>query len=252
MLLVEKNAVIYGGGGAIGSAVAHAFAREGANVFLAGRTMKTLEDVAKDIRSAGGNVEAAKLDALDERAVDDHFAGLVATAGHIDISLNVISVGDIQGIALADMTLEDFERPVATAVRTQFLTTRAAARHMRKRKSGVILTFGGCNRDPIRNYFIGGFQVSLGAVDVLRKQLASELGQFGVRVITLESGGVVETLPRDFEGRDDIIDMVVGETMLNRAATFEDIGNAAVFAASDMARSMTGAVLNLTCGAIVD
>jgi short chain dehydrogenase len=70
MLLEGKNAVIYGGGGSIGGAVARAFASEGANIFLAGRTLATLDEAAAQIRSAGGEVETARVDALDERAVD--------------------------------------------------------------------------------------------------------------------------------------------------------------------------------------
>jgi 3-oxoacyl-[acyl-carrier protein] reductase len=184
VLLESKNAVTYGGGGSIGGAVARAFAREGAKVHLAGRTLDRLEDVAEEIRSAGGAVETAQLDALDERAVDEHADAVATESGGIDISFNLISLGDVQGTPLAEMALEDFERPVVTAVRTQFLTSRAAARHMIGQGSGVILTFGGAGgRDPIRDYYtggfqvaLGGFQVALGAVDVLRRQLACELG----------------------------------------------------------------------------
>jgi 3-oxoacyl-[acyl-carrier protein] reductase len=179
MLLEDESAVIYGGGGKVGAAVAPAFAREGARVSLAGRTLEGLEEVAEEIRSAGGAAETAQVDALDERAVDEHADALAERAGSIDVSINLISYADLQGTPLAQMPLEDFERPVVTAVRTQFLTSRAAARHMVRQGSGVILTFGGAGgRDPIRDYasggfqvYLGGFQVALGAIDVLRRQL---------------------------------------------------------------------------------
>ena len=90
MLLQGKNAVIYGAGGAIGGAVARAFAREGANVFLAGRTLESLDEVAEEIRSAGGVAETAQVDALDEQAVDQLADAVGASAGGIDISFNVI------------------------------------------------------------------------------------------------------------------------------------------------------------------
>jgi 3-oxoacyl-[acyl-carrier protein] reductase len=130
MLLENKNAVIYGGGGSVGGAVAFAFAREGANIYLAGRTLESLEEVAKQIRSAGRAAETAQVDALDEQAVDEHADAVAASAGGIDVSFNLISVGDVQGTPLAEMPLEDFERPIMTAVRTQFLTSRAATRHL--------------------------------------------------------------------------------------------------------------------------
>jgi 3-oxoacyl-[acyl-carrier protein] reductase len=251
MLLENKNAVIYGAGGSIGSAVARAFAREGARVHLAGRTIESLEQVAEEIRSAGGVAEMAQVDALDETAVDEHANAVVASAGGIDISFNLISVGDVQGTPLAEMPLEDFERPVMIAVRTQILTSRAAARHMSKQGSGVILFFGGYG-DPLPDYYLGGFQVALNAIESLRRQLASELGPYGIRAVTLQTGGVPETIPESFDGRERIVEGIVGLTMLKRAATLEDVGNVAAFAASDLARTMTATALNISCGAIVD
>jgi 3-oxoacyl-[acyl-carrier protein] reductase len=251
MLLEDKNAVIYGAGGAIGGAVARAFAREGAKVHLAGRTLGSLEEVAEEIRSAGGMAETARVDAIDETAVDQHADAVAASAGGIDISFNLISVRDVQGTPLAEMPLGDFERPVMTAVRTQFLTSRAAARHMISQGSGVILFFGGYG-DPVPEYYIGGFQVALNAIEFLRRQLASELGPHGIRAVTLQTGGVPETIPDSFEGREVITEGIVGQTMLGRAATLDDVGNVAAFAASDHARTMTATALNISCGAIVD
>ena len=250
MMLDGKNAVIYGAAGAIGSAVTRAFAREGATVHLAGRTASKLDEVAAQIRGDGGKAETAVVDALDEEAVDRHADAVAAEAGSLDISFNLISVGDVQGTPLAEMTLADLEQPITNAVRTTFLTSRAAARHMMRQKSGVILTFGG-TADPMRDYFIGGFQIALAAVYVLRNQLAAELGSHGIRVVTLLTGGIVDTIPDDFEGRDTIVDGIVGTTMLGRAATFDDVGNVAAFAASDRARTITASAINITCGSIV-
>lgn len=251
MLLEEKNAVIYGGGGAIGGAVARGFAREGARVFLAGRRLATLEEVAEDIRSAGGAAETAEVDALDERAVDAHAEAVAADAGGIDISFNLISHGDVQGTPLAEMALADFERPVVTAVRTTFLTARAAARHMIGQGGGVILVFGGTG-DPLRDYYLGGLQVAFEALESMRRQLASELGPHGVRVVTLRTGGVPETIPAGIDGRERIVGDIETMTMLGRAATLEDVGNVAAFVASDRARTMTAATANISCGALVD
>ena len=253
MLLENRNAVVYGGAGAIGNVVAKAFARAGARVYLAGRTSTTLDAVADSIRSDGGLAEVAVVDALDEVGVDALVDRVVAEVGHLDISFNLIDVQDVQGTPLAEMSWDDFDKPVTTALRSTFLTARAAARQMIRQRSGVILTFGGGGaRNPIRHYSIGGFIVSLAAVDTFRRQLAAELGEYGIRVLTIETGGLMETLPKDFPGRDDIADMLVEPTMLGHTATLEDIGNVAVFAASDLARSMTGTILNTTCGASVD
>jgi 3-oxoacyl-[acyl-carrier protein] reductase len=191
VLLEGKSAVIYGGGGTVGGAVARAFAREGAKVFLAGRTLEKLDAVAADVRAAGGEAEVAVVDALDERSVDEH-AGEI---GRIDISFNLISLGDVQGTPLIEMSVDDFMAPVVNAVRSTFLTTRVAGRAMVRQGSGVILNFGGSG-EPLRDYSIGGLQIAYEALEAMRRQLASELGRHGVRVVTLRTGGVIDSIPR--------------------------------------------------------
>lgn len=254
MLLESKNAVIYGGGGSIGGAVARAFAREGAKVFLAGRTLETLEEVAEEIRSAGGAAETAQVDALDEAAVDQHADAVAAEAGGIDVSFNLITHPHTHGTPMAEMAVDDFMAPVETAARTTFLTSRVAARHMIPRRSGVILAFGGPGdrSGPLRDYYLGGTQVAFDAIETIRRQLSVELGKHGIRVVTLATGGIPETFPEDFDGREAVTQMIEDETLLGRAATLEDVGNAAVFAASEWGRSMTAAIVNVSCGALVD
>jgi 3-oxoacyl-[acyl-carrier protein] reductase len=251
MLLEDKNAVIYGGGGAIGGAVARAFAREGATVFLAGRTLAPLELVADEIRAAGRSAETAEVDALDERAVDEHADAVAARAGGIDISFNLISHDVVQGTPMAEMDVADYVRPVEIAVRTTFLTSRAAARHMTRQGSGVILAFGG-EGDPVRGWHLGSLLVVFHAIESMRRQLASELGRHGVRFVTLRTGGVPESIAEGFQGRDRIVASIDDATMLGRAATLADVGNVAAFVASDQARSMTAATVNVSAGALID
>lgn len=198
MLLDGRNAVIYGGYGQVGHAVATGLADEGAVIHLTGRNHGKLQAAASRIRAFGGTVHTAVVDALDGEQVTAHADAVVRSAGSIDISFNAISLGDIHGTPLVEMSLESFERPVLTSARTMFLTTRAAARHMIRQRSGVLLFFGGDDgHDPVRDYCIGGFQVAIGLVDTLRRQLAAELGPYGVRAVTLQPGGIVETIPPD-------------------------------------------------------
>jgi 3-oxoacyl-[acyl-carrier protein] reductase len=251
MLLQDKNAVIYGGGGSIGGAAARAFAREGARVFLAGRTQTKLDQVASQIREAGGVVETALLDALDEKAVDEHADAVAAQAGSLDISFNLITHPHTHGTPMYEMSVDDYAAPVETAVRTTFLTWRAAARHMIGQGGGVLLVFGG-DGPPMRDYDLGGTQVAFTALESMRRQLSAEAGRHGIRVVTLRTGGIPEAMPEGAEVRDEIIEMTEKATMLGRAATLEDVGNAAAFAASDWGRTMTAATINVSCGALVD
>lgn len=236
MLLEAKNAVIYGGAGAIGGAV--------------GRTLATLDAVADDIRTAGGAAETAAVDALDPAAVDAHMDAVAATAGSVDVCFNLIAHPYTHGTPLAEMALDDFMASVVGGLSTTFLTSRAAARHMIRRRSGVILMFGG-DGDPMRDYYIGGTQVAFAAIESFRRQLACELGPHNVRVVTLRTAGIPESIP-DLEGVQAIVEGIEKATMLGRAATLEDVGNAAAFAASDWARTMTAATINVSCGALID
>jgi 3-oxoacyl-[acyl-carrier protein] reductase len=192
MLLENKVAVIYGAGGSIGRAVARTFAREGARVFLTGRTREKLDKIADEIRSSEGVADTAVVDALNEQAVDAYIDAVVKQAGYIDISFNLISYGDVQK-PLMKISVEDFMQPIMNAMRTQFLTTRAAARHMVRRGSGVILHFGGGG--PQTQPGLGGFKITLDAIEGLRRQWAVELGPHGIRVITLKTGGIPESIP---------------------------------------------------------
>src|SRR5713226_2205137 len=142
MILQDKVAVIYGAGGAIGGAVARAFASEGARLFLTGRQRASVETVAKEIVSAGGNAEAAEIDALDEQAVDKHLQSVIDKAGRVDISFNAVGIPDekILGVPLVEIDVEQFLLAIASYTRSYFLTARLAARRMVQNKSGVIMT----------------------------------------------------------------------------------------------------------------
>jgi 3-oxoacyl-[acyl-carrier protein] reductase len=236
MLLTGKNAVVYGGGGSIGGAAARAFAREGAHVFLAGRTAETLRSVAEEI-----GADWATVDALDQAAVDAH----ADTIGRIDISFNAITHNDVQGTPMAEMPIEDYLAPVVTAVRTSLITWQAAARH----GAGVILIFGG-EGDPPRGYHLGGLQTAFHALEAMRRQFSTE--NRGLRVVTLRTGGVPESVPKSFEGRDELTKSLEDATLLGRCATLEDVGNVAAFVASDQARTMTAATVNVSAGALLD
>jgi NAD(P)-dependent dehydrogenase (short-subunit alcohol dehydrogenase family) len=194
-LLENKNALIYGAGGSIGGAVAREFAREGARVFLAGRTRESLETVANDIKADGGAAEVAVLDALDEHAVDEHVQTVVSRAGSIDVSFNLITRGDVQGIPLIQMTTDDLLRAVVDGLRSNFITARAAARRMVEQGSGVILALdsGSANGSPM----MGSTGPADAATDTFIRNLAAEVGPQGVRVVGIWTAGLPETFGPD-------------------------------------------------------
>ena len=186
MLLDKKTAIIYGAGGAIGSAVARAYAREGADVHLAGRTEATLDTVAQRIQTDGGTAHVARLDVLDRAAVEQHASAVADASGSIDVCFNATSNDDVQGTPLLDLRFEDFLRPVTKAVTAQFNIATAVGRHMTRSGHGVILVMAG-GREAIPR--LGGSHVAWTALAGLCRQLAAEFGPHGVRVNWLLSPG---------------------------------------------------------------
>ena len=257
MLLDNKNAVIYGAGGSIGGAVAKEFAHEGARVFLAGRTRDPLEEVAADISSAGGSAKVAVLDALDEEAVDEHARAMVSEAGSIDVSFNLITRGDVQGIPLIEMTTDDLLRAVVNGLRSNFITARAAARHMVEQGSGVILVLdsGSANGSPM----MGSTGPADAVTDILVRNLAAEIGPRGVRVVGIWTAGLPETFSKEkitavdsrfqeeaaFQGLIEGLDQM---RMTRRSPRLKEVAATATFLASEKAAAITGTFVNVTSG----
>lgn len=258
-LLAGKTAIIYGGGGGIGGGVARTFAREGASVVLVGRTRGTLEAVANEITASGGLAEIAVLDALDELAVDDHVRDVVAKAGRVDVSFNLISRGDVQGAPLVEMRTDDLLRAVVNGLRSAFLTARAAGRRMIEQGSGVILhlnSASGAGAMP----GMGSTGPADAATEAFMRYLAAEVGPRGVRVCGIWTAGVAETLSKgkltEVGGANApephaAEAMIAAWAALRRAPRLADVAEVAAFLASDRAGGVTGGMTNVTCGLVL-
>jgi 3-oxoacyl-[acyl-carrier protein] reductase len=257
MLLDNKNALIFGAGGSLGVAISKAFAKQGANLFVSGRTAAPVERLVKDIVSTGGNAVAAVVDALDEKAVDKYVASVAASAGSIDICFNLISLQDVQGVPLYEMLLEDYSRPITRAMQSHFLTARAVAKYMVPQHSGIILTLT-ATPGGVAYPLTGGFGVACNLMEAFSRNLASELGPKGIRVIAIRSAGSPdsEAFIKMMEGErtlaKNVVQHIADDTMLKRLPLLQEIANVAVFAASDHASGMTGTTLNVTCGTTMD
>jgi NAD(P)-dependent dehydrogenase (short-subunit alcohol dehydrogenase family) len=263
MMLKDNVAVIYGAGGAIGGAVARAFGREGATLFLTGRHLAPVEAVAKDIVAAGGSAEAAEVDALDEQAVDQHLQPVIDKAGRVDISFNAVGIPDtrILGVPLVELDVERFSLPITAYTRSYFVTARLAARRMVANRSGVIMTVTAI---PSRTGFPlqGGYGPAQAAKEALTRALSAELAPQGIRVVGLRPNGIPETgtLREAFEIRAKALgvtweqwqESLASRTHTRRLSTLAELANVAVFMASDQASGMTGTVVNLSMGSLDD
>lgn len=253
MILQNKNAIIYGAGGSLGGTVAHALAKAGARVFVTGHKLDPVKKLVDEIKSGGGKAEAAEVDALKEKQVNDYVNKLLDKAGTIDVSFNAIGLQDTQGIPLTDMSLDDFVRPVTIAMKTHFITSTAVGRVMKKQGSGVILSLT-ATPGGIGYANVGGFGPACCAIESFARDLASELGPFGVRVVNIRSGGspdsriFKEAMTQGGERAKEFIKKMEEDTMLKRLPLMEDIANTAVFLASDMAGKITGCTIDVTSG----
>ncbi len=261
MLLKDRNAIVYGAGGAVGGAVAKALAGQGARVFLSGRTREPLERVAAAISSSGGISHVAPVDAVDEAAVAAHLERIVASAGPVKIMFNSVGLEDTQGIPLTELDRTRFIEPILKAMQTWFTTGTAVARHMAANGGGVII---GISANAAREAYgnVGGFGVASGAIEHFIRHLAVENGPFGVRACCVRSPGSPDSpgLREVFQIHAAAQGITLEEferragsgTPLRHLSSLAEVADAVVLLASDFARAMTATVANVTAGAQVD
>jgi NAD(P)-dependent dehydrogenase (short-subunit alcohol dehydrogenase family) len=256
-LLQDKNTIVYGGGGSIGGGVARTFAREGARVFLAGRTREPLDAVAADIASAGGSAEVAVVDVLDGQAVDEHAAAVASEAGSIDATFLAIKRGDVQGTPLIDMADDDLTRAVTTGLLATHHMARAAARQMTTQGSGAILTLTSAT-SAAPSPGMGSTGPTDAAIELYLQTLAHEVGPQGVRVACLWTAAVVESLTTEKMAEVSGVEVdpaevektIAGISVLRRAPRLQQVADTVAFLASDRAAGITATKINVTAGLV--
>jgi 3-oxoacyl-[acyl-carrier protein] reductase len=261
--LTSKNAVIFGAGGAVGQAVAKEFAAQGAKVFLSGRMLDAVEQVAAEIHQNSGIAYAAQVDALDEQAVNAYLDRVAREGGSIDILLNATGPQPKDygnSTSTMELPLEQFLLPFSTLVPSQFITARAAARHMIEQHAGVILFVTAIVSQGFANAAAIGS--AFGAMESLLRCLATDVGPAGVRVVGIRSGAMVETrtiqqsvenaVQRLSFSKEQVISAFEQRTLLKRLPTVADTARLAAFLASDGARTITGAIVNSSGGSLID
>ena len=261
MLLKDKTAIVYGASGAVGGAVAKAFAREGARVFLAARGRPGLEAVAEEIRAKGGLAEVAPVDATDVEAVEAHLEAIAAKAGPVKVMFNGSGWADTQGDLLTEIGWEKFFTVMEVAMKNWLFTGTAVARHMADNGGGAIV---GITANAAREAYayVGGFGITCAAVEHYLRQLAVENGPQGVRVCWVRSPGSPDApgVREAWQLRanelgvtfDDVHRDFAKDTPLRKITALAQVADAAVLLASDLAAGMTATMANATGGAQVD
>jgi len=265
MDLKGKNAIIYGGGGAIGGEIARLFARAGAEVFLAGRNREKMVAVAGDIIESGGKAETAILNALDERALKEHAQRVSREAGGIHIAVNTIGIAHNQFKPIAELELEDFLLPVQTYIQSSFLIAKTVSQEMKKQRAGVILHVTTPASRMAGPGFIG-HSVACAGVEAISRNLAGDLAVDGIRSVCIRSHLIPEAIESGshskdiFEENAAMAGFTLGQwlegaaqgTLLKKLPTLRDVAETALFLASDRAGAITGTITNVSGGVLLD
>jgi 3-oxoacyl-[acyl-carrier protein] reductase len=240
--LAGKVAFIHGGSRGIGAATARRLARDGASVAIGyASSAIAAEALVEDIRAAGGKATAVKADATDAAALTRAIDGVAAQFGRLDILVN--SAGVLAIAPLDQFTLEDFDRTVAVNIRSVFVASQAAARHMTD--GGRIINIGSTNAQ--RMPFVGGapYAMSKSALVGLVKGLARDLGPRGITVNNV-SPGPVDTEMNPASG--DFATTMHGLMAIPRHGKAEEIAGMVAYLASTEAAFVTGADLLIDGG----
>ena len=232
-------------------------------VFLSGRHLRSVEQVAVNIHQDGGIAYAAEVDALDEQGVQAYLDRVAKEAGSIDILLNVMGPQPkdfSNGSNTLELPLEHFLLPLSTLVPSQFITARAAARHMVRQQGGVILFVTAPTSRGLANETALGS--AFGAMESLLRCLAVDLGPAGVRVVGIRSGPIldsrsiqqtIETFAHTLGASlAQVVSMFEQGSLLKSLSTVADTARLAAFLASDGARTLTGAIVNASSGRVID
>lgn len=257
-MLGGKTAVVFGAGGGLGCQVAQTFAEMGAGVYASGRTAQKMAGLMqmKDIQ---------QLDALDEPAVAAYLDGVVANEGKIDIVANLIGSDHAvfnHGKPATEVSLDQLLIPAKTITGSQFITAKAAHKHMAHQKSGVIV-FITSTLAKVGSPWSVAMTAAHAATEGVVKSLATEWGSEGVRVIGVRSEAMPETPTIDYTfttmgqnigmSREEMQGFVEqNKTALKRLPSTKETANVMAFAASDMASYMTGTMLNQSGGHILE
>ena len=261
MLLKGRTAIAYGASGAVGQAVARAFAREGAKVVMSARRREPLDRAAEDIGGTSDLVHVMTVDATDPHAIQQHLNEVVQRHGPVSLMFNAVSWDDVQGQMLSEMPFDAFFAPVRLGLTTWFHTGTALAKHMAQHRGGTILGItANAGRQPFGG--VGGFGVACAAVEHYFRQLAVENGPAQVRVCWVRSPGSpdVPGIREAWQAYgaqkgltfEEVHREFARDVPLRQVTPLAQVANAAVLLASDLAAGMTATMANATGGAQVD
>ena len=259
--LKDKVAVVFAASGDIAGAVARAFSRQGAKVYVAARNPDAVKALAQEIKANGGSAESAKVDALNETEIDNFLKMIVSENGKLDIVFNGIGVdySEMGGRPPTTVvTFEQFMAPMEKLCGSQFLTSRAAAKYMMQTRSEgtILLLTAALSRTKLPN--LAGITAASAALEGLTRVMAAEWGGDGIKVICICSGALMET--KRISGWIDasakhlgippeqLVAQYKAFDILKTSPTLKQLGETAAFLASEPGVVFNSHIVDVDCG----
>ncbi|MGC8963159.1 MAG: SDR family NAD(P)-dependent oxidoreductase [Candidatus Bipolaricaulaceae bacterium] len=248
MKLEGQVALVTGGGRGIGKAVALALAKEGADVIVCGRTMDQLHRVAEEIRGMGRRSLPIECDVSSLADVKRMFAQIEQRFGRLEILIN--NAGIIRRGTIEDHSDEDWERVISVNLRGTYYCCREAARIMKAQRYGRIINITSVAGKVGDIASAPSYGPSKAAVNALTKSLARSLAPYGITVNAVAPHAIETEMSAEWseEKRREIISQIP----LGRLGKPEEVAAAVVFLASPEASFITGEILDVNGGYLMD
>ena len=248
--LAGRVALVTGGGGGIGAALAEALAGAGARIAVVGRTRASLEAAVRRVEGLGGEAVAVVADVTDDAAAEGAVARVVERFGGVDILVNAVGGGAGKALHPAEAyPRQDWDWIMELNLRSTIVPTQPVVRHMIQRgRGGVVLNISSVRANLGINAGYSAYVAAKGAVSSLTRQWATEWARHGIRVNAIMPTFVdtpqVATLLADPAFKAGI----VGRIPLGRVGETRDLAGPVIFLCSDAASFITGQVLGIDGG----
>lgn len=244
--LSGKVAIITGGAGALGEAIAQGFAAYGAKVVVTGRTLKTLEQAVKLVEESGSQALAVTCDVSKEEDVEEMVAQTLKTFGRIDILVTV--AGLAKRYPAEDFPVGDFDQVMNVNVRGTFLPCKHVGKIFKQQGYGKVITISSVRAFAGHPGGYAAYGTSKGAVNLLTKQLATEWAKYHINVNSIAPCICWTPLTKEVLENKTLYDIFMSRIPMGRAAVTQDFIGAAVYLASAASDFVTGQILYVDGG----